>query len=118
VQWAGLAAAAVLFIAGARVYDHRSFLGLRQIQSGRDEELSLRRDGILSSVRHPYYGAGILFLLFWGDGDTANLIMRFVGIVYFLVGSEVEEGKLLRQFGETYDAYKRSTPRFFPSFRR
>jgi methanethiol S-methyltransferase len=118
-QWIGLAAAGLLFFAGTRVYDQYTFFGLRQImERGGQAPVSLRFDGVLSRVRHPYYGGGIVFLLFWGDGDSAGLIMRVVGIAYLIIGAELEERKLILQYGDEYREYRNNVPRFFPSLLR
>ncbi len=119
LQWTGLVAAAVLFVTGARSYDQWTFFGFRQIAGQARETLPrLRVDGILSRVRHPYYSGGILVLLFWGEGDSASLVMRVVGIAYLIVGTEIEERKLILQFGEEYRAYRKRVPRFIPILSR
>lgn len=74
--------------------------------------------GILNHIRHPYYTAGVILLLFWGDITATNLILKIVGITYFIVGAFLEERKLLREFGDAYRAYQRRVPMFFPRIKR
>jgi methanethiol S-methyltransferase len=118
VQWIGILSATLLFVSAARVYDHSIFFGLWQLREQKLEPAlgrgSFYRKGVLAYVRHPYYTAGILVLLFWGDGDSAMLSMRVVGIAYLYVGTLLEERKLVAVFGDAYREYQRDVPMLFP----
>jgi len=118
VRWVALAAAAALMVAGARAYDGRAFLGLRQIAARRDggtpAPAELRRDGVLARVRHPWYGAGLLVVLFARDVTDVGAAYRGVFLLYFLVGAWLEERKLIAEFGDAYAQYRRDVPAFFP----
>ncbi|MCZ7558363.1 MAG: hypothetical protein M5R41_18360 [Bacteroidia bacterium] len=118
LQWLGLITAALLFASAARVYDHSLFFGFRQLREQRLEPALgsgvFFSKGILAHIRHPYYTAGILVLLFWGQGDSAMLIMRTVGIAYLYAGTVLEERKLIKAFGDAYRQYQRDVPMFFP----
>ncbi len=117
VLTAGLLAGTAFLLAGARVYDNRRFLGLRQIAEDPDAspgETEFRRGGVLRFVRHPYYTGGLLILICFPSAATGSLVMRMVLIVYLYIGTMLEERKLLAEFGETYRAYMRDVPRFFP----
>lgn len=46
-----------------------------------------------------------------------NAVWRGVFFAYTLIGTELEERKLLRQFGQDYADYRRRVPRFFPRLR-
>jgi methanethiol S-methyltransferase len=106
VQWLGILLAGALFLSAARVYDHSIFFGFRQLREQRLEPAlgsgGFFRKGVLAYIRHPYYTAGMLVLLFWGDGDSALLIMRVVGIAYLYVGALLEERKLVAVCGDEY----------------
>lgn len=119
VRWLGLAEAAVLLWLGLREYDGRAFLGLRQMQAwaaGRSPaETPLRTSGILGVIRHPWYTATLILLVFCLDVTDVNLVWRLVFAAYVLVGTELEERKLLRDLGPRYAAYRGRVPRFFPS---
>ena len=118
VRWAGLAGAAALMVAGARAYDGRAFLGLRQIAARRAglaaAPAGLRRDGVLARVRHPWYGGGLLIVLFARDVTDVGATYRGVFLLYFLVGVWLEERKLIAEFGSVYAQYRRDVPAFFP----
>ncbi len=115
----GLLEAAVLFWLGSRAYDGRAFLGLRQVAdhaAGRTPEApAFSRRGVLGVIRHPWYTGTLLLLVCGLDYTDLNLVWRGVFLVYTLVGTELEERKLLRELGDTYAQYRRQVPRFFPS---
>ena len=121
VRVLGLGLAVLLFWLGARSYDGRGFLGLRQIAdrlAGRKHRDPLfRSDGILGVIRHPWYTGTLVVLICALPFTDVNLAWRGVFWVYTLVGTELEERKLLTDLGETYAAYRRRVPRFLPRLR-
>ena len=121
-RWLGLAEAGLLFVLGARCYDGRAFLGLAQLRdfaAGRPvTEPAFTTAGILGVIRHPWYTGTLVFLVFCLPVTDVNLVWRVVFAVYVLVGTELEERKLLRDHGETYAEYRRKVPRFLPLPRR
>jgi protein-S-isoprenylcysteine O-methyltransferase Ste14 len=122
VRWLGLGEAVLLFWLGARCYDGRTFLGLTQLRdfvAGRPAATPIfRQNGILGVIRHPWYTGTFLFLAFCLPVTDVNLVWRLVFALYLVVGTELEERKLLRELGDVYAAYRREVPRFFPVPRR
>jgi protein-S-isoprenylcysteine O-methyltransferase Ste14 len=118
VRWLGVAEAGVLFWLGLRVYDGSAFLGLTQardhLAGRRPGAPSFRATGILSVIRHPWYTGTLVLLVFCLPVTDVNLVWRLVFIVYVLVGTELEERKLLRDVGAPYAAYRRRVPRYLP----
>lgn len=118
VRWLGLAEAGLLFWLGARAYDGRGFLGLRQAAdhlAGRTPRApALRTDGILGVIRHPWYAGTLVLLAFCLPVTDVNLAWRLVLAGYVLVGTELEERKLLADLGPPYADYRRRVPRFVP----
>ncbi len=118
VQAAMLAAAIGLFAAGARRYDLRQFLGLRQARAENacqvlTEDCRLDTSGVLGLVRHPWYTGGIL--LIWARQlDRAAVTINLVLTLYFIVGALIEEEKLRARFGAEYDAYRRRVSMLVP----
>ena len=110
--------AAVLFIAGLRVYDLQAFLGLRQWRQFRlgraDAPPELNTGGILASLRHPWYSGGIALLAGLPGLTDVTLVTRLLLCGYLVFGAYLEERKMHRIFGEAYGAYCRRTPMFFP----
>lgn len=122
VRGLGLADAGLLFLLGARVHDGNTFLGLRRLAdhaAGRPPRAAtFRQDGILGIIRHPWYLGTVLLLVFCLPYTDVNLAWRGVMLVYVLVGTELEERKLLRDLGNDYADYRRRVPRFVPLLRR
>jgi protein-S-isoprenylcysteine O-methyltransferase Ste14 len=116
IRWLGLAEAGLLFVLGARAYDGRAFLGLRQAAdhlAGRTpRKAPLRTDGILGAVRHPWYAGTLVLLAFMLPVTDVNLAWRLVLAAYVLVGTELEERKLLADLGPAYAEYRGRVPRF------
>ncbi|MDH3267744.1 MAG: hypothetical protein OEM46_02700 [Ignavibacteria bacterium] len=100
----------------------KEFLGLDQIKrffekrytTELDEEFTLRIEGPYRYSRHPVYFFSITFLLFRPVMDLFYLTFFVCTVVYFYIGSYFEEKKLVRQFGEIYQNYKKEVPRIFP----
>lgn len=117
----GLFEAGLLFWLGARAYDGRAFLGLRQISDDargkRAQPPAFSARGVLGLIRHPWYTGTLILLVFMQPFTDVNLVWRGVLIIYTLIGTELEERKLARDLGEVYHEYRRGVPRFFPSLK-
>lgn len=122
VSWIAIAAAVYLLAAGARVHDNAHFFGFSQIAAqrrGREDAVQpFHTRGILARVRHPYYSAGMLLMIFAGDITDVNLAVRIVFLVYLIVGAMLEEKKLLAEFGDVYVRYREKVPMFVPRMGR
>jgi protein-S-isoprenylcysteine O-methyltransferase Ste14 len=100
----------------------REFLGLDQIKrffgkrytTELDEEFTLRIEGPYRYSRHPIYFFSITFLVFRPVMDLFYLTFFICIVVYFYIGSYYEEKKLVRQFGDIYENYKKEVPGIFP----
>ena len=72
--------------------------------------------GIHKYVRHPLYLGTFGFI--WGlwllFPTISFFISNLVITVYTLVGIELEEKKLVAEFGEQYRTYQRSVPKLLP----
>jgi protein-S-isoprenylcysteine O-methyltransferase Ste14 len=113
-----LTIAVLLFFAGARHYDMLQFLGLRQIRTetshgGLTETGTLDTTGILGITRHPWYLATII--LIWARGlEVSILITNIILTIYLIVGTILEERKLLIEFGEDYRRYQKKVSMLIP----
>lgn len=115
-----LIAASVLVFAWAFFvdYDALSFFGLRQIldmkrkaHTGQPE--GLKKSGLLGVVRHPMYLTLIVFL--WCQTSTAmDLMVNAILTAYVIIGTKLEERKLVLEFGDAYVAYQREVPMLLP----
>lgn len=96
----------------------RTFLGINQIEEGVNHGLintsgKIEKGGIMGIVRHPFYSGS--FLLIWaGNLDNARLIINSILSVYLVVGTLLEEQKLLAEFGDVYRDYQNEVSMLFP----
>lgn len=108
----------LLFYLGARKYDAKRFLGLSQLKestasTGITQSGELDTSGILSVIRHPWY-AGFILVLWARPMDYSTLILNTIFTAYLIVGSLIEEKKLLREFGDEYKTYQEKVSMLIP----
>ena len=112
--------AAVMFYGGKQVYDSSYFLGIRQwrIYRGIEEAapLPFSCEGILRHVRHPWYSGGLAFLWAIGPLTDVTLMVKSILSIYLVLGTLLEERKLLRELGSPYRKYCRQVPMLIPAF--
>lgn len=128
ITWSGWAwwlaqSAALLavlgFLSTLPRYDMRHFLGLRQwrgeaiTDGGVEPWEPLRVSGAHRYVRHPWYFLGLV-VLWTRDLDLAALVTAGAITGYLIVGSRLEERKLLAAYGEAYADYRRRVPGLVP----
>ena len=124
-QWQGWTAwpmngvallALALLVAGPGSYDLKEFLGIRQLvdrrPEGEDRE-AFRISVLHRYVRHPWYALSLVIL--WTRDMSAALLVSACWITaYLLVGSQLEEHKLISRFGQAYRDYRAQVPGFVP----
>jgi len=93
--------------------DSLSFVGLRQLFE-KEESGALVVHGLYKVVRHPLYTFSLLFLWLTPTVSQNSLTVYIGSTLYILIGAYFEERKLLREFGEAYAIYKKSTPMLIP----
>jgi protein-S-isoprenylcysteine O-methyltransferase Ste14 len=100
-------------------YSMNEFLGTDRFKNNYDRKKMLKMSGLNRWVRHPLYSIGYLvmfafFLLF-----PHNISLIFIGItgVYILIGSHLEEKRLILEYGDLYREYIKKTPALFPDLR-
>ena len=102
----------MLFVAFLQT-DSLSFVGLRQLFEKEKTGVLVTR-GLYRVVRHPLYTFGLLFIWLSPIVSQNSLTIYIGATLYTLIGAYFEERKLLREFGEAYAAYKKSTPMLIP----
>ena len=113
-----LGLSAALFYFGARHYDVRRLLGLKQISEGTSDTAisgtgELATTGVLGITRHPWYLA--VMLLIWARPlDVSAILVNGILTVYLVVGTYLEELKLIREFGDTYRRYQHEVSMLIP----
>ena len=124
-RWSGLASGVAFALSAAAVagflwslkfYDVREFLGLRQFSEGNasvDDQEQFRLSPLHRWVRHPWYFFALV-VIWTRDMNAAMLITAILMTLYFVIGSRLEERKLLRYHGEVYRRYRRQVPGLVP----
>jgi methanethiol S-methyltransferase len=118
VKYLLLTTSITLFVAGGRHYSMSQFWGIRQIKTGRanpalSEYDTFDTSGILRAIRHPWYIASLMFI--WArDISFSTLLINIVISAYFVVGTILEERKLLLEFGQKYREYQKNVSMFIP----
>jgi len=113
----GLAVAAAFgFLHSLRWYDGAEFLGLRQwrgrVRAVEDQE-RFHLSPLHRWVRHPWYSLGLV-LVWTRDMDASLLVTAVMISLYFVLGSMLEERKLMHYHGEVYRLYRRLVPALIP----
>lgn len=99
-------------------YDSLSFFGIRQIMNfGKpgttNPDAAIKKNGLLGVVRHPMYFTLIIFL--WSTIFTLmDLIVNTLLTIYVIIGTMLEEKKLVLEFGEAYVNYQHEVPMLVP----
>jgi protein-S-isoprenylcysteine O-methyltransferase Ste14 len=99
-------------------YDVLHFLGIRQAMKFNTAEkepsnTELKKSGLLGIVRHPMYFA-VVILLWCNSFTVADLIVNSVLTIYVVIGTLLEERKLVIEFGDSYIRYQKEVPMLIP----
>lgn len=113
----GLALAALIgFAATLNDYDGQVFIGLRQLKErtrrAEDPE-RFQLSPLHRYVRHPWYFLSLV-LIWTRDMNAAMLLSCVMMTVYFIVGSRLEEKKLVAAYGNCYRCYMERVPGLLP----
>jgi len=97
-------------------YDSLSFFGIRQIINFRKKGNAsdkIKKSGLLGVIRHPMYLALIIFL--WCRiFSMTDLIVNALLTIYVIIGTYLEEKKLVLEFGNSYIKYRQEVPMLIP----
>lgn len=99
-------------------YDSLSFFGIRQIINFKktkhlDSSTDIRRNGLLGIIRHPMYLALTIFL--WCQSfRMMDIMINVVLTMYIVIGTKLEEKKLVLEYGDTYIKYQQEVPMLIP----
>lgn len=97
-------------------YDFLSFFGIRQIlnfgkKNNSSKEIS--KKGLLGVIRHPMYLALIIYL--WCQiFSVVDLVVNTLLTIYIIIGTFLEEKKLVLEFGDLYIKYRQEVPMLIP----
>lgn len=116
VMKALMIAAALGFVWSLRSYDNGVFLGWKQwrnrhVESNDPEDLQIST--LHRFVRHPWYF--FFLVIMWAqDLHLVQLIVYGLITIYFVIGSRLEERKLIAHYGDAYRQYCRQVPGLMP----
>lgn len=87
-----------------------------QVLDQKEQEVTLRTDGLHRFVRHPLYLGTLLFIggIFLFVPLLSNLIAGLIILIYTLIGIKLEEKQLLLEFGDDYRKYSEKVPGLLP----
>jgi protein-S-isoprenylcysteine O-methyltransferase Ste14 len=111
----GLAIVALFaFFVSTRAYDMGEFLGLRQMhQANGPDTQTFTLSPFHRFVRHPWYCFGLV--LVWTRDMNGPLLVSAVAVtLYLIVGSRLEERKLIAHHGQIYRDYMDKVPGLLP----
>jgi methanethiol S-methyltransferase len=99
-------------------YDSLSFFGIRQILNrGKSDTLNpddvIKKNGLLGIMRHPMYFALILYLC-CQNFRLVDIMVNIILVIYVIIGTRLEEKKLVLEFGDTYVKYQKEVPMLIP----
>jgi methanethiol S-methyltransferase len=115
LQWGALL---MFFWAFFFDYDYLSFFGIRQIvdfskMKKKDPAQKIKKSGLLGITRHPMYFALIIYL--WCQTfREVDIVVNMVLTIYVLIGTRLEENKLVLEFGDVYVKYQHEVPMLIP----
>jgi methanethiol S-methyltransferase len=99
-------------------YDSLSFFGIRQIfnfgkVTENNPNESIKKKGLLGIIRHPMYLALIIYL--WTQTfKLMDIVINIILTAYVIIGTYLEEKKLVREFGDAYIKYQHEVPMLIP----
>lgn len=124
-QWRGVAGyiangigllALLALLYSLRLYDMGEFAGLTQA-AGKSHEIRDQEHFQISPlhrfVRHPWYFL-ILLILWSRDMNSNQLLIYSLLTAYLIIGSRLEERKLIAYHGKIYEAYRQRVAGLIP----
>jgi protein-S-isoprenylcysteine O-methyltransferase Ste14 len=100
-----------------RYYASGEFLGLRQWRRGErrvEDQEGFYLSPLHRFVRHPWYSLALV-IIWTRDMNAPLLIAAGLISLYFVLGSRLEEAKLIEYHGEVYRRYRERVPALLPS---
>lgn len=117
VMNAAVIAGLVLGWVALRSYHLGAFIGTAQLRGADDTAAALSVSGLHRWMRHPLYSA--VLLIVWGMARSELDVATACWVtLYLIIGSRIEEQRLIARYGDAYRRYRSTTPAFLPRWRR
>lgn len=101
------------FIWSLRYYDMPSFIGIKGCRRQSKLTMALSISPLHCYVRHPWYFFALLII--WSRDLTVHELVSNLAITsYLIVGSRLEDKKLITEFGLAYADYANKVPGIIP----
>lgn len=117
---AGLAGWGLVLVSSFLI-NHFDLFGLRQVwlyfTNREHTHLPFKAAGLYGHIRHPIMTGVFVGVWFSPTMTTGHLVFALGMSAYILIGVYHEEKDLVREFGERYRQYVRTTGRFVPTWR-
>lgn len=94
--------------------DTAAFLGWAYLKGSCKANTQLITSGPYRLCRHPLYFFGTLIFVAHPHMSHALALITLWLLLYFWIGSYIEERRLVQQFGDPYLQYQATTPRLIP----
>jgi methanethiol S-methyltransferase len=102
-----------LLVDSFRRSDPAFFLGIGQL-GNESSSVGLITTGAYNVVRHPLYSTTLLIVWCFPVLTAGTLAFDAAITIYILIGSELEEHRLILQYGEEYRRYRKKVARLIP----
>jgi len=99
-------------------YDFLTFFGIRQLlefgkKKSQEHSNEIQKKGLLGIIRHPLY-FGLILYLWCQTFSLTDIVINIVLTIYIIIGTYLEEKKLVLEFGEPYIKYQHEVPMLIP----
>jgi protein-S-isoprenylcysteine O-methyltransferase Ste14 len=78
-----------------------------------DVDKVIKKSGLLAIIRHPMYFA-VLLLIWCQTFRISDIVVNTVLTAYIIIGTVLEERKLVLEFGTDYVKYQKEVPMLIP----
>jgi protein-S-isoprenylcysteine O-methyltransferase Ste14 len=98
-----------------KAFNIKEFFGILQYEKS-EYKPDLTISGLYKYVRHPlYFGTILLFIgLFFLYPSSELIVINVIVFIYLIIGSRLEEKKLVDEFGSQYLTYKKEVKGLIP----
>ncbi len=111
ISWTLLAGSALVAFFG-----FYQFYKFGRPSDGMEETTRLIKSGFFAYIRHPLYLSLILggFGIMMKDPGCTQILLGLFNFLFVYITARIEEGEMIRKFGDEYAQYMKKTKMFIP----